>query len=622
MSTSRLRLRAPELRGTGSWINTGGRDLTLAELRGKIVLLDFWTFCCINCLHVLDELRPLEHKYRDVMVAIGIHSPKFAHEAEQESVVAAVQRYEVEHPVLNDPSMHIWNQYAVRAWPTLAVIDPEGYVVAQLSGEGHAHALDVLIGELIDEHEAKGTLHRGDSPYIPPSVTRSELAFPSKAVYLPDGRLVVSDSAHHSLKVFAGDDLTVVVGTGERGWIDGDAQVAQFSEPNGIALLPSHVTRQVGFDLVVADTVNHLLRGVDSATWTTTTIAGTGQQWMQGQADQGEATQTALSSPWDIAWFDDAVIIAMAGVHRLDRLDLRTGVLSRYAGTMNEGLVDGQLHNAWFAQTSGLAVSRDGFTLWLVDSETSALRRIHNGIVTTEIGQGLFDFGHRDGDANLALLQHPLGVAVLPDDSVVIADTYNGALRRFDPMTNTVSTLATGLAEPSDVLISMDASADWADPKLVVVESAAHRLSAVRIPPETLTVDGESLRTARTSTAIRSGDLRLEVMFTPPTGQKLDDRYGPATFLVVSASPAELLSAGAGSGSDLIRAVTIADPATSGITAGVLHISARCASCDDPDAPGAAEFPACHVHQQDWGVPIHISGDGNSAIDLMLAGRL
>jgi hypothetical protein len=503
----------------------------------------------------------------------------------------------------------------------LAVIDPEGYVVAQLSGEGHAHALDVLIQELIDSHESSGTLRCGSGPYVPPEPVPGELCFPSKAVRLADGRLVVCDTAHHSLKIFDGDEPVASVGTGERGHSDGSADIAQFSEPNGIAVLPMDIASEVGFDLIVADTVNHLIRGVDSRTGATTTIAGTGRQWMQGDPDRGVATATSLSSPWDVAWFDNSIIIAMAGVHRIDRLDLRTGQVQPYAGTTNEGLVDGQLLKAWFAQTSGLAVSNDGQTLWLVDAETSALRRIHNGLVTTVIGQGLFDFGHRDGDADQALLQHPLGVRVLPDDSVVIADTYNGAIRRYDPATNSVSTLAVDLTEPSDILLAPQGSVDSGTAALIVVESAAHRLTAIGVPAA-ITVDGAGLQTTRTATAVRSGSLDVGVVFTPPTGQKLDDRYGPATFMVISSSPPDLLSQGAGNGSELRRTVLIADPNLSGVHSGVLHVSARCASCDDPDAPGAAEFPACHVHQQDWGVPIHVTDDGVNALELMLAARM
>ena len=118
------RVRAPELTASGDWLNTAPQ--TLASLRGRFVLLDFWTFACANCLHVLDELRPLEAKYGDILTVIGVHSPKFAHEAEPAAVAAAVERYEVHHPVLNDPELRLWQQYAVKAWPTLVLIDPEG----------------------------------------------------------------------------------------------------------------------------------------------------------------------------------------------------------------------------------------------------------------------------------------------------------------------------------------------------------------------------------------------------------------------------------------------------------------------------------------------------------------
>src|SRR3954471_488730 len=144
---TRTRVRAPELHGAGGWINTSG-PLSLAALRGKVVLLDFWTSCCANCLHVLDELRPLEEQFADVLVVIGVHSPKFAHEAEHDAVVAAVERYEVHHPVLDDPELATWSQYAVRAWPTLCVVDPEGYLVHVASGEGHAEGLARVVEEL------------------------------------------------------------------------------------------------------------------------------------------------------------------------------------------------------------------------------------------------------------------------------------------------------------------------------------------------------------------------------------------------------------------------------------------------------------------------------------------
>ena len=620
------RVRAPELIGEGGWINTGGAQLDIASLRGKIVILDFWTFCCINCLHVLDELRPIEEKYSDCLVTIGVHSPKFVHEADHDALLAAVERYEVHHPVLDDPKLVTWQAFAVRAWPTLVVIDPQGYVVGQFSGEGHGHAIDSLVAQLAQEHEAKGTLNRGTGPYVPPPAPATQLRFPGKAVLLVDGRLLVSDSKNHRLVFMdaAGVEILATVGDGVRGLIDGDATSARFSEPSGFAVLPDEVAKSCGYDIVVADTVNHALRGISLADLNVRTIAGTGQQWMQGDvlpaaAESVAALSVPFSSPWDVIWSPthEKVIIAMAGIHQLWSFDPRNETVSVFAGTTNEGLVDGDCAHAWFAQTSGLAVDPEG-TVWLADSETSSLRRITNGVVTSEIGRGLFDFGHKDGAAQDALLQHPLGVAVLPDGSIAVADTYNGAIRRFDPATKQVTTIATGLGEPSDVVVMPDEQRGFI---LLVVESAAHRLTFVPLPDEATIVGGIAYRTQRPQMDVLAGAAVIRTPFTPPAGQKLDDRYGPSTHLVVSSTPPELLTSGSGSGAELLRDITFADPRTTGVTEGVLHVSARAASCDDPNAPGAAEFPACHVHQQDWGVPVRIVSTGGACeVVLPLAG--
>ncbi|MFB6501411.1 NHL domain-containing thioredoxin family protein [Streptomyces sp. NPDC002466] len=601
---TRARVRAPELIGKGGWLNTGDQQYTLADLRGRIVILDFWTFCCVNCLHVLDELRELEEKHRDTVVIIGVHSPKFVHEAEHRAVVDAVERYGVHHPVLDDPELATWKQYAVRAWPTLVVIDPEGYVVAQHAGEGHAHAIEKLVEELEAEHGAKGTLRRGDGPYVAPEPVATHLRFPGKALLLPDGGFLVSDTTRHRLVEIERDGETVRrhVGTGDRGFADGGPDEARFSEPQGLAALPDG-------RIVVADTVNHALRAFDPATGGTTTLAGTGRQWWQGSPTSGPAREVDLSSPWDVAWFADRLWIAMAGVHQLWTYDPGTGTVRVEAGTTNEGLVDGPAAEAWFAQPSGLAVSADGTGLWVADSETSALRYVERDgtgfAVRTAVGTGLFDFGHRDGAAGQALLQHPLGVTALPDGSVAVCDTYNHALRRYDPASDEVTTLATDLREPSDAVL--------VDGDLVVVESARHRLTRLRLPEEAVRVADRAHRTQRAATEIAPGTLRLDVVFQAPAGQKLDTRYGPSTRLLVSATPPELLAGGAGAGTDLFRDLVLAD----GVTEGVLHVSAMAASCDDDPAN---EYPACHVHQQDWGVPVRVSAGGAPRLPLVLAG--
>jgi sugar lactone lactonase YvrE len=385
------------------------------------------------------------------------------------------------------------------------------------------------------------------------------------------------------------------IGTKQRGLTDGPADQATFSEPNGLTLLPPELAEKVGYDVVVADTVNHALRGVNLETGEVRTLVGTGKQWMDGDGTD------VLSSPWDVAWWQDRIWIAMAGVHQLWTFDPLTRTTEVAAGTTNEGLRDGAKAQAWFAQTSGFAV--DGDKLWLADSEISALRWIDTE-VHTAIGTGLFDFGLRDGKAEDALLQHPLGVTVLPDGSVAIADTYNGAVRRYDPGTGIVETMATGLAEPSGAVVS--------DNDLLVVESAAHRLVRIPLGASAKAVEF-STRTQRPPTELSAGEVSLEIVFTPPPGQKLDDRYGPSTRLLVSSTPDALLREGAGDSTDLTRRLVIDER----VGDGVLHVAVQAASCDDS---AEVEFPACHLHRQDWGVPVRVSAGGADRLELVLSG--
>ncbi|MCD1286783.1 MULTISPECIES: NHL domain-containing thioredoxin family protein [unclassified Brevibacterium] len=640
-----VKVRAPELIGR-RWMNSGGKELSLADLRGKVVLLDFWTFCCINCLHVLDELRPLEEKYGHELVIIGVHSPKFEFERTVEAVDQAVERYQVEHLVLDDPDLVTWQAYTARAWPTLAVIDPEGYLVATLSGEGHAAGLGEIIEGLIAEHSSKGTLHSGDGPYVPPPAPETELFYPGKVTELPSGNLLVADSGHHSLVEYdaAGQDIIRRIGTGERGANDGDFATASFSEPGGITVLPAALAAEVGYHLVVADTVNHTLRGIDLENETVTTIAGTGEQHMVGAIDNvlgthgelgrydGPALDVKLSSPWDVLFAPATgeVIVAMAGNHTIWSFDPAAGSIRLLSGTMNEGLTDGDGETSWFAQSSGLDLGSEGEVL-IADSETSAIRRLDPGTgeVTTLVGVGLFDFGFRDGPATEARLQHPLGVATLPDGSIAIADTYNGAIRRYDFTTNEVSTLARGLREPSDILVidgggAEDAGtgadgggdAEAADAELLVVESAAHALTRVRLPKDAQRVDEGALTSKRPSTELASGPVSVSVSFTVPAGQKLDDRWGDPTYLQVSSTPPELIVSGGGGAEGLSRDIVI-DPE---FTSGVLHVTARAAACDGEPGGEIPLHAACHLYQQDWGIPVDLVDSAPNELSLDLRG--
>ena len=636
------RVRAPELRGRG-WLNTAGRGLRIADLRGRFVLLDFWTSCCVNCLHVLDELRPLERRWTGELLVVGVHSPKFEHEADPAAVRAAVERYEVDHPVLDDPTLATWDAYAARAWPTLVLVDPAGYVVGQYAGEGHVPAIDLLLDRLVAEHDAAGTLRREDpTAIVEPAAGAGVLRFPAGLIELPGGNLLVADAGHHALTELGADGETLLrrIGSGERGLVDGDPTRARFSEPTGLCAVPPELRPWLGYDVVVADTGNHVLRGVRLTDGSVRTVAGTGEPYRVGAPDNvvpefadrdaggehdgrdysGPPCGVRLSSPWDVTWSQDRAgfVVAMAGTHTLWEFDDEEGSLRRLAGTLHEGLSDGPADESWFAQPSSAATGPDG-TIWIADAETSALRRLDpvTRVTSTAIGQGLFEFGHVDGPADRALLQHPLGVVALADGSVVLADTYNGAIRRFVPDPTggpgQVDTLASGLAEPSGLVVRDDPDRSGRL-EVVVAESAAHRLTRVPLHGDLHgELHGDRLealtgRSRRPVTELPVGPVRLEVPFEPAPGQQLDERYGPATWLTVSASPPELLVAGAGDGTALVRDLVFAVA----VGTGVLHVSARVAACDDdPDRP----HPACHLSQQDWGITIRLDTATDVAVD-------
>jgi thiol-disulfide isomerase/thioredoxin len=499
----RGRVRAPELGSNRGWLNTA-RPLSLAALRGKVVLLDFWTYGCINCIHIIPDLKRLEAKYPNNLVVIGVHSAKFENEKESDNIRQSVLRYEIEHPVVNDADFSIWQAYAVRAWPTQVLIDPAGYIVGKVEGEGHYEMIDKGIASTLAEFRQRGGLNEqplklalerakvGDMP----------LAFPGKI--LADersDRLYIADSNHNRIVVTKLDGAFLdTIGTGERGAADGAFERATFQRPQGLAL--------DGDALYVADTGNHLIRRIDLKARAVSTVAGTGAQarGFDAEAGRAPARTTALNSPWDLQLVGRTLYIAMAGPHQIWRLNLARGEISVFAGSGREARLDGSLAAAAFAQPSGLAT--DGRTLYVADSESNIIRSIDlfasparlsampddsevsaNPIddnapapspspdgnapppvdendphsiplppsvpartptsarqVETLVGGDLFEFGDVDGVGDAARLQHPLGV-LYAGGTVYIADTYNHKIKQLDPETRVLKTFA-GTGKP------------------------------------------------------------------------------------------------------------------------------------------------------------------------------
>lgn len=499
------KVRAPELVGGRGWLNTD-KPLSLAALKGKVVLLDFWTYGCINCIHIIPDLKKLEAKYANNLVVIGVHSAKFVNEKDTENIRKIIVRYGIEHPVVNDADFKIWEAYAIRAWPGLVVIDPAGYVIKTVFGEGRYGELDQTVSETIAEFRKKGELNEQPLKFALERAKIGDLplAFPGKVLADEKSkRLFISDSNHNRIVVtdFAGKFLNAI-GSGKAARADGDYAAASFNRPQGLAL--------DGDALYVADTENHLVRRVDLKTQKVETVGGTGRlEDFDGAG--GDALKTAINSPWDLQIVGRNLYVAMAGSHQIWRMNLDEKTIEPYAGTRAEARYDGQIDEAAFAQPSGIA--SNGKTLFVADAESNVIRKIdfQTEAVETLVGGDLFQFGDKDGAGDDVLLQHPLGVA-LYDGKILIADTYNHKIKILDAEKRTVETfLGTGKAGQSDganASFYEPAGLSIADGKLFVADTNNH---AVRV------VD---LKTKTVST------LRIEGL-TPPAAQNETESGAP-----------------------------------------------------------------------------------------------
>ena len=454
-------ISAPSLDGAVAWLNVAA-PISLPQLRGKIVVLDFWTYGCVNCMHILRDLKTLEQRFPDELVVIGVHSPKFTNEKDTENLKRILVRYEIEHPVANDAAHEIWRRYGVQAWPTRVIIDPAGNIVGTALGEGNLEGFISAIRTVVRVFDQRGEIDR--TP-LALDLERSRhadraLLYPGKVLAdQASGRLFIADSNHNRIVVasidvasgFLGAEasataasrvtshLLETIGSGLQGDNDGIFSQARFYRPQGLVLSQDN-------ELYIADTENHQIRVVDFQARAVHTVAGTGKQgaW---SGEGGEAMRIDLNSPWDLALKPGILIIAMAGPHQIWVVDLLHDRAYPYAGTGEEARKDGPVNTATFAQPSGLAL--DGNTLYVADAEANIVRALDlppGNMVTTIAGGDLFTFGDEDGQGDAARLQHPLGVAVHAG-RLFIADTYNHKIKMLDPESRQVTTFAgTGVA--------------------------------------------------------------------------------------------------------------------------------------------------------------------------------
>ncbi|MCD6328142.1 redoxin domain-containing protein [bacterium] len=462
------------------WLNAE-RPVAAGDLAGRIILLDFWTFCCINCIHVIPDLKRLEEDFGDSLTVIGVHSAKFANERLKENISAAIARYGIEHIVVSDPNLRIWRSFSISSWPSFVLIGPDAKIAGYYSGERNYDALRRDIQILVENYADR--LNRSPLPLaleidkLPPSVLR----FPGKIIHVNSFDsapiLFVSDSRRHRIVGMRLDgEIVLSVGrSGDPGYRDGRFEEAQFNTPQGLVYRDDV--------LFVADTENHLLRAIDLRQGEVKTVAGTGEQGYVGSFVNSHALSTALSSPWDISLYPsgDNIAIAMAGTHQIWVYHISGGTLDVLAGDGRESIDDGSYPGNSLSQPSGLSAHQG--KLYFVDSETSSLRVLQDGKIKTLIGKGLFHSGHKDGDREAALMQHPLGVFA-SESGIYIADSYNHAIRRFDTATDRLETvLGDGksglLSEPNGLVLVDDMLfiTDTNNHRIVSLEPASGRLS-------------------------------------------------------------------------------------------------------------------------------------------------
>jgi len=467
------------------WLNVA-RPLTMADLRGKAVLLDFWTYGCINCLHNVPGLLRLQEEFRDELVIIGVHSAKFPHEAETDNIRRIAARYGLNYPIVNDRNFVLFTLWGARAWPTLVLIDPAGRVGGAHAGEGVYQVVRPVLQALIEEFDQDGRVDRRPLDLLRglPRQPSTVLSFPGKVLADPArGRLFVADTHHHRVVMadLSSGQIQGVIGSGEPGFADGAFAAASFLRPQGMALSPD------GRILYVADSGNHAVRRVLLEEGLVETLVGTGRQAAHYPPLPGTAPAVELNSPWDLALEGDFLYVAMAGSHQLWTVHLSTGEVRPLAGNGWEGTADGPRDQAELAQPMGIALAPDEGRLYFVDTEGSSVRWADvgppGGRVGTLAGSGasLFDFGDADGEGRSARFQHPRGITYY-EGMLYVADTYNGKIKRVDPRTGTVTTLlgsVHGWRDGDDPLFYEPNGIHAADGRLYVADTNNHLVRVV-----------------------------------------------------------------------------------------------------------------------------------------------
>jgi len=623
---------APDFPQGAEWFNTD-KPLSLKDLRGKLVLLDFWTSGCINCIHIIPDLKKLESEFPDELVIIGVHSAKFLNERGSESIRQAILKNDLEHPVINDKDFAVWDSYDASAWPTLVLIDPKGKIIGMKTGEGVYKVFDPVISTAVNEYDKIGDiLNRTPIKFAleKDKISKSLLSFPGKITADPEtSRIFISDTDNNRiliLKVNKTDnkaEVEEVIGNRKAGANDGAYSVAEFNKPQGLAYFNSK--------LYIADTENHLIREIDLGTKQVKTIAGTGEQSKEwGFINPGDARSTALNSPWDLIVIDGALYIAMAGPHQLWKMDLNTGKIGTYAGSGRENITDGNFKSCALAQPSGITTGSN--KIYFADAESSSIRSADIGLkgkVRTIVGSGLFTFGDIDGTGSSVRLQHPLGITYNNVDGLLyITDTYNSKIKTVNPKTKEVLTYSgTGskgnrdgtidaqFNEPSGLVIMNGKIyvTDTNNNLVRVIDMNTREVSTIVISnPEKLM---EGILTGKTSrrkkeikieqTDLKEGASKIKFNFSLPEGFKINAEANPQVMLTSDGNIADSVEAEIDTKSPVFEFPVELKQGT-----GILHLEILVYYCETKN------IGICKFKDLRFEIPVKVSSVGGESLNI------
>lgn len=482
------------------WLNLAD-DLKVSDLKNRVILLDFWTYDCVNCLQVNSKIKELEQEFGSKLTVIGVHCSNFESAKNTAAVRKAVIKYDIDYPVINDQNLAICNSFKPESienieLPTAILLDYHGQVSRKYIGRNDINKhLKEDVSKLIAKYNYR--LNRDLLPILleKNKITGHVLSFPTRLEYVKDFEyngarfpaMFIANSGKNNIIISSmAGEIIATIGSLRQGFDDGDFDTASFDLPNGM-VYKNH-------KLYVADTNNDAIRVVDfKENKVSTLIAGE-------ISNQNDSSAITLSSPTDIKFYPDAdnIIIASAGNNQILQYDLTKQTSKIIAGDGQNGIKDGKYPQNSLAQTSSLAVF--GQKIYFVDAKSSSLRVIDkDGTLTTLAAKGV-------AESEKSLLEHPLSLTV-DDTGIYIADSYNNSIKKYDfsshKINNFIGTKNSGnnlgskgnteFDEPNGIVSVIDKFyiADSNNDRIVVINRGNLKSSILNVmPPLRLPKDG------------------------------------------------------------------------------------------------------------------------------------